>query len=132
MSDCKERFRKNVAAIEELAQHSPLSLIPAQNVLVFFSSRLGVASILERQFMNLMRDLSLEEGMSLQVTDDDIEALFDVLDFDNIGLLSHAHWVSATPIFFKVNTDSLAMYKQVFNELDSNTSGGLTVEELAK
>lgn len=125
----KARYDRLMSAINDQAERSPLSQISAESAIKFCSSQLGKANMNTHQFMDLMRGLASQERIGEEIATADTLAVFNVLDFDETGLLSHAHWVSVIPMFFQGGTK---VAKAVFDDLDENSDGGLSVEELAK
>eukprot|EP00746_Dinoflagellata_sp_MGD_P166459 gnl/MRDRNA2_/MRDRNA2_96351_c0_seq1.p1 gnl/MRDRNA2_/MRDRNA2_96351_c0~~gnl/MRDRNA2_/MRDRNA2_96351_c0_seq1.p1 ORF type:complete len:357 (+),score=72.02 gnl/MRDRNA2_/MRDRNA2_96351_c0_seq1:105-1175(+) len=125
---CKERYRMKMDAILHLASITPLKMLPAEKAIEECASSIGVASMDVAFFTEIIESMVQKNGIS-SITAPDIVAVFNALDIDGTGYLSHEHWISAIPIFFKGSVD---VSKVIFKALDADSSGDLNQEEFAR
>merc|ERR1712224_652735 len=103
--------------------------IDARTAITFCASAVGMASLDSKEFQELLGNLVRTVAAEKDISENDISAVFNVLDFDGSGMLSHCHWTSAIPLFFGGSVDVSAA---VFKEIDDDSSGYLDLEEFAK
>lgn len=126
---CKHRYAEKMHEISSLAAVSPLKKIPAERAITYCASQVGMGSMDAQAFADLLEGLVNVMDASKWIGRADIMAVFDVLDFDDTGVLAHSHWISAIPLFFDGSIDISAA---VFREIDDDSSGFLDMQEFAK
>lgn len=126
----KERLKQKMGVILEIKGRSPMSTVAATKALKCCASTLGRAADIDtKEFIDLMFAVAAKEGLATRIKPANMWALFNAFDFDDAGILKHAHWVSVVPLFFGIK-NYVAFYSELFQELGCEE--GLTVQGLEK
>lgn len=129
----KELIKNQMKTQQALAKRSPLRYVPIEEGLQYFAKYAGNNSwshnISRERFVQIALDLISAKGISHTHKErEELNAIFDSLDYDKNGSLSVGEWAGGLTVFFQ-GTQEKAVHA-VFTALDRDGSKSLSKNEL--
>mmetsp|Transcript_19785 Transcript_19785/g.35181 ORF Transcript_19785/g.35181 Transcript_19785/m.35181 type:complete len:502 (-) Transcript_19785:151-1656(-) len=139
--DARGLIKDNLQKQSELARRSPMRKVPVKDGLDFMRAKAGNNMGLGSNMFGSGADLSKERFVDTIVMllgakeiphtpaeREDLNAVFDSMDFDGNGSLSTGEWAAGLSVFFKGSMEEAV--QAVFSCLDINKDGGISKKEL--